>query len=165
MCLFLKMIKKESTYKDTFDSRQKRRKELISLLQYNQDKEGYISEKAIREISKNLNISENEIYGVTTFYESFRLIPPGKHLVTVCMGTACHVRGAPRVLEELERELEIKKDETTKDGLFTLEIVNCVGACALGPIVIVDEQYHGQMTSQKARDLIRKLRKAEEGNG
>jgi NADH-quinone oxidoreductase subunit E len=159
------MIKKESTYKDTFDSRQKRRKELISLLQYNQDKEGYISEKAIREISKNLNISENEIYGVTTFYESFRLIPPGKHLVTVCMGTACHVRGAPRVLEELERELEIKKDETTKDGLFTLEIVNCVGACALGPIVIVDEQYHGQMTSQKARDLIRKLRKAEEGNG
>jgi|Deesub1362B_J571_1020462.scaffolds.fasta_scaffold00746_7 NADH-quinone oxidoreductase subunit E len=139
-----------------------KRKELISILQAVQDKYGYLPKESINQISKFLNISENEIYGVATFYESFRLTPPGKHLITVCMGTACHVRGAPRILEELQRELQIKEKETTKDGLFTLEIVNCVGACALGPIVIIDNQYYGQMTSQKARKLLKKYREIEE---
>ncbi len=156
------MCKVSELKKEILSKYKGERKELISILQDIQDKCGYLPEESINQISKYLNISENEIYGVTTFYESFRLTSPGKHLVTVCMGTACHVRGAPRVLEELERELEIKKDETTKDGLFTLEIVNCVGACALGPIVIVDDQYHGQMTSQKGRELVKKYRQLEE---
>ncbi|MCP2519481.1 NADH-quinone oxidoreductase subunit NuoE [Candidatus Aminicenantes bacterium AC-335-K20] len=138
-----------------------KKRELISLLQAIQDKYGYLPEESIRQLSRFLNVSENEVYGVATFYESFRLTPPGKHLITVCMGTACHVRGAPRVLEELQRELQIKEKETTKDGLFTLEIVNCVGACALGPIIIIDNQYYGQMTSQKARELLKKYREKE----
>ncbi|MFQ6083543.1 MAG: NADH-quinone oxidoreductase subunit NuoE [Candidatus Aminicenantia bacterium] len=138
-----------------------KRKELISILHAFQDKFGYLSPESIKQISNLLNISENEIFGVATFYESFRLTPPGKHLITVCSGTACHVRGAPRILEEIERKLNIKVEETTKDKLFTLETVNCVGACALGPIVIVDDQYHGQMSSQKVNQLIEKYRESE----
>jgi len=138
------------------------KKELISILQAIQDKYGYLPEESIRQLSRFLNVSENEIYGVATFYAQFRFQRPAEHTIKVCLGTACHVRGAPRVLEELERGLGIKRGEVTKDGILRLEIVNCVGACALGPIVIVDEQYYGQMTSQKARDLINELRKGEE---
>jgi NADH-quinone oxidoreductase subunit E len=99
-----------------------------------------------------------------TFYKAFSLKPRGKHIVHVCLGTACHVRGAVRILEAVERELGIKGGETDPELQWTLETVGCLGACALGPIVVIDGEYHGQMTSAKATRLLKKV-KAAEGNG
>jgi NADH-quinone oxidoreductase subunit E len=95
---------------------------------------------------------------VATFYKAFSLTPRGKHIVSVCLGTACHVRGAPRVLDALERNLQVKPGTTGEDGKFTLETVNCVGACALGPIVVVDGEYNGQMTLSKAEKIVTTLK-------
>jgi NADH-quinone oxidoreductase subunit E len=103
------------------------------------------------------------IYGMATFFGSFHLAPRGKHICTVCMGTACHVRGAARLVEQLERDLEIKSGGTTKDMLFTVEEVNCVGACALGPLVILDGEYRGSMTSGSLTKIVEKLQKDEGG--
>jgi NADH-quinone oxidoreductase subunit E len=102
--------------------------------------------------------------GLATFYRAFSLDPRGKHIVSVCLGTACHVRGAERIVGAVERELGIKSGETDQDLQWTLETVNCLGACALGPIVVVDGEYHGQMTSAKATRLLQKVKKVG-GNG
>lgn len=128
----------------------KNQKELIHILHRTQAKFGYIPPDIISEISRHLKVSESEIFGVLTFYKAFTLKPRGKHLITICMGTACHVRGAPIILDEFKRKLNIEPGETTEDNFFTLETVNCVGACALGPIIIADGAYHGQM---KMRDV------------
>ena len=101
---------------------------------------------------------------MATFYNAFSLKPKGRHCLNVCMGTACHVRGSPRVLDRMETKLGVQAGETTRDRQFTLETVNCLGACALGPIVVVDGEYHGQMTSAKAARLLQKVKKAG-GNG
>lgn len=116
-------------------------KDLIHILHRVQAEEGYISPEAIAAISKHLRISESEIYGVLTFYKAFNLEPRGEHIVTICMGTACHVRGAPRLVEEASRELSIDVGQTTHDRKFTLETVNCLGCCAIGPVVVVDGKY------------------------
>ncbi len=129
-------------------------RELIHILHRIQRQFNYIPPESISEISRRLKISESEIYGVLTFYNAFTLEPRGKHLVTVCMGTACHVRGAPTILDELRRRLGIEPGETSEDRFFTLETVNCVGACALGPILIIDGVYHGQMKTQKVKQLL-----------
>ena len=134
---------------------------VVAVLQELQARDGYISPEAVEEMARELKVSENEIYGVATFYAQFRFDPPGKHQVKVCLGTACHVRGAVSVLEELQRDLGIEAGGTTKDGLFSLETVMCLGACALGPVVVVDENYHGQMTPAKARTLLDEVRKKE----
>lgn len=134
-------------------------KDLIHILNKIQAEYGYIPSQALSSISKHLKISESEIFGVLTFYKAFSLKPRGKHLVTICMGTACHVRGAPMILDELKRQLSIEPGETTEDDLFTLETVNCVGACALGPIVISDGDYHGQMNTREVNKLIKKIKK------
>lgn len=134
-------------------------KNLIHILHKIQAEYGYIPSQALSSISKHLKISESEIFGVLTFYKAFSLKPRGKHLVTICMGTACHVRGAPMILDELKRQLSIEPGETTEDDLFTLETVNCVGACALGPIVISDGDYHGQMNTREVNKLIKKIKK------
>jgi len=134
-------------------------KDLIHILHKIQAEYGYIPSQALSSISKHLKISESEIFGVLTFYKAFSLKPRGKHLVTICMGTACHVRGAPMILDELKRQLSIEPGETTEDDLFTLETVNCVGACALGPIVISDGNYHGQMNTREVNKLIKKIKK------
>jgi len=135
----------------------RKRGQLIHLLHQAQTQEGYISAEAIAAIARKLKISEGEVFGVVTFYKGFSLKPQGKHKVTLCMGTACHVRGAPLILDELERTLQIPAGETTPDGLFTLETVNCVGACALGPIVIVDGEYHGQVKPREVKNLLVKV--------
>lgn len=134
-------------------------KDLIHILHKIQAEYGYIPSHTLSSISKHLKISESEIFGVLTFYKAFSLKPRGKHLVTICMGTACHVRGAPMILDELKRQLSIEPGETTEDDLFTLETVNCVGACALGPIVISDGNYHGQMKTREVNKLINKIKK------
>ncbi|MFB0565832.1 MAG: NADH-quinone oxidoreductase subunit NuoE [Candidatus Aminicenantaceae bacterium] len=132
-------------------------KELIHILHRVQAEYAHISPQAISRISKHLNISESEIYGVLTFYRAFSLKPRGKHLVTVCTGTACHVRGAPMIVDELKRELNVGVGNTTEDNLFTLEAVNCLGACALGPIVVIDGEYHGQMKISEVDRLLEKF--------
>ncbi|MFW6160111.1 MAG: NAD(P)H-dependent oxidoreductase subunit E [Acidobacteriota bacterium] len=143
--------------KNKVDKKERQRGKLIELLHQAQAEKGYVSPEAITSIGQKLRISEGDIFGVLTFYKAFSLTPRGKHLITICMGTACHVRGAPMILDEFERELKIQAGNTSEDGLFTLETVNCVGACALGPIAIVDEEYHGQMKSREVSKLVRKL--------
>ena len=128
---------------------------LVSILQDIQEEFNYLPRESLEQVSKTLDIPFSQLYSIATFFKALRLTPRGRHLINVCMGTACHVRGAVKVLESTERELGIKSGETT-DGLeFTLETVNCVGACALGPVVIIDGEYHGQMKTEKVKDMIK----------
>lgn len=136
---------------------QKDKSNLIPILQAIQKKEGYISPAVIEKISKHLRVSKGHIYGVASFFSQFKFNPPGRHSIKICLGTACHVRGAQIIAEEFERELGIKAGETTQDLEFSFETVNCVGACALGPVVIVDGKYHGQMNIAKAQTLLEKI--------
>lgn len=130
------------------------RTQVISILQDVQDRERYLPEEALTYVAEALEMPRSQIYSLATFYRAFSLEPRGEHTILVCTGTACHVRGAPRVVEELCRRLEIKPGGTTADGKFTLETVNCLGACALGPLVVVDDDYHGQMTPNKLEALL-----------
>jgi NADH:ubiquinone oxidoreductase subunit E len=117
---------------------------------------------ALQEIAQRTGVSLSEIYGVASFYNQFRLKPVGKYLITVCHGTACHVAGAPLVSAAFSEVLGIDLNETTKDRLFTLQAVNCVGACALAPVVrIGDDETHGRMTPDSARQLVHDLRRRE----
>jgi len=135
------------------------RDNLIPILQGIQRKNGYISKEAVNEISDYLDISENEIYGVTTFYTQFRFQRPGDHIVKVCQGTACHVRGGKRIKDEVTRYLGIKTGETTPDYRFSLERVACFGSCALSPVVVVDDKVYGRMTPQKVKQILEKIKK------
>ena len=119
---------------------------LVDILQDIQAETGYLPREVLEETSHALDVPLSRVYGVATFFKAFSLKPRGRHLINVCMGTACHVRGAGKVLEQIEQELGIKTGETTPDFKYTLETVNCVGACALGPMVIIGEDYHGEMT-------------------
>ena len=127
---------------------------LVDILQDIQAESGYLPKEVLEETSHGLGVPLSRVYSVATFFKSFNLKPRGRHIINVCLGTACHVRGGVRVLERLERELSISRGETSKDLKFTLETVNCIGACALGPMVIVDEDYHGEITPDKVKSLI-----------
>jgi NADH:ubiquinone oxidoreductase subunit E len=133
-----------------------RREDLIPILQKVQNEDGFISPEMVKQISRRLRISENEIYGVATFYAQFRFIKPGEHTIHVCTGTACHVKGAKRVLDMLELELGIKPGETTEDGKYSLEAVHCLGCCSLAPVVKVDEDVHGGIETSKIPRLLKK---------
>ena len=150
------------------DCIQKNGNSLIPVLQDIQSHYNYLPEEIFDEVSRKMNIPLIDVYGVATFYKSFSLTPKGKHIITVCLGTACHVRGGQRIAERIARELEIEPGETTPDMNFTLETVNCLGACALGPVVVVNGEYHGQMTIQKAISLLNecktKLKEEEEND-
>jgi len=135
------------------------RDNLIPILQGIQRKNGYISKKAVNEISDYLNISENEIYGVATFYTQLRFRRPGDCIVKVCQGTACHVRGGKRIKDEVARYLGINTGETTPDYRFSLERVACFGSCALSPVVVVDGKVYGRMTPQKVKKILGKFKK------
>jgi NADH-quinone oxidoreductase subunit E len=137
---------------------------LIQVLQDITSEYNYLPEPCLRQISERLNVPLSEVFEVATFYKAFSLEPRGKHLIHVCLGTACHVRGAPRILQRIERKLNMKSGETSEDLMFTLETVNCLGACALGPVVVIDGQYHGQMTQAKVEKLLAKYTKARRGN-
>jgi NADH-quinone oxidoreductase subunit E len=127
---------------------------LVSVLQDVQAEYNYLPKEALVQVGQELDIPLSQVYSVASFFKAFSLKPRGRHLINVCLGTACHVRGAVRVLDEIERELAIKSGETTKDLRCTLETVNCVGACALGPIVVIDGNYSGQMTTGKVKPLL-----------
>ena len=136
--------------------------QLIEVLQDLQEAEGYISGESMSVVSQRLGVPLIEVYRVANFYKAFSLSPRGRHLITVCMGTACHVRGAARMLDEVLGQLGVNPGETTDDGIFTVERVNCLGACALGPVVVLDGVYHDHMTPGKLRKLIRSLRETEQ---
>jgi NADH-quinone oxidoreductase subunit E len=130
---------------------------LITALEEIQERYRYLPPEALILASECLGVPLSQAYAVATFYNAFSLKPKGKHCMNVCMGTACHVRGSPQILERLEDKLNIHSGETTRDHLFTLETVNCLGACALGPIIVTDGEYSGQMTIQKTDRLLKRL--------
>ncbi|MDR7543894.1 MAG: NAD(P)H-dependent oxidoreductase subunit E [Armatimonadota bacterium] len=136
---------------------------LVIVLQQVQAQYGYLSERALRYASRELDISLARMYGVATFYNQFRFTPPGRVQLQVCCGTACHVGGAPSILERLKAHLQIAENQTTPDGVFTLQTVFCVGCCSLAPVVIANGAAHGRMTPGRAESLARDLRAAEEG--
>jgi len=127
---------------------------LVAILQDVQVEYNYLPREALEKVSEGLDIPLSQVYSVASFFKAFSLKPRGRHLINVCLGTACHVRGTGRVLDEVERELGIRSGETTKDMKYTLETVNCVGACALGPIVVIDGNYSGEMTGSKVKPLL-----------
>jgi len=127
---------------------------LVSILQDTQAALGYLAREALLEVSTGLEVPLSQVYSVATFFRAFSLTPRGRHLIDVCLGTACHVRGAVGILEAIEREAGIKPGDTSEDMRFSLETVNCVGACALGPIVIVDGKYEGEMKIDKVKPLL-----------
>jgi len=129
---------------------------LLAILQDFQREFHYVPEDGIRRLSEVMEVPESKIYSMGTFYKALSLTPRGRHTIKVCTGTACHLKGAPQILETLERELEVKRNGTTADGEFTLECVNCVGACAMAPLILIDEEYHGQTRSSKIMDIVRK---------
>ncbi|UCE38550.1 MAG: NADH-quinone oxidoreductase subunit NuoE, partial [Thermoplasmata archaeon] len=129
---------------------------LIPVLQDINEKYNYLPELALRYVSERLEIPLGQVYHVATFYKAFSLKPRGKHIIKICLGTACHVRGTNRVVDEVKRVLNIEPGETTEDGEYTLETVNCLGACALGPVMVLDNEYHGQMNSSKVKKVLKK---------
>lgn len=137
------------------------RSALIPILLDIQDECHFLSREALAHVAQAMDIAMVDVYRAATFYRYFSLQPRGEHLIQVCLGTACHVRGAPGVLNQIQRKINIKPRETTEDNLFTLETVNCLGACAMGPIVVMDEEYHGQMTVAKVDKLIESFKKQE----
>jgi NADH:ubiquinone oxidoreductase subunit E len=130
---------------------------LIEVLQDVQESYGYIPEEAMREISKTLGVPLIEVYRVASFYKAFKLKPSGKHIITICNGTACHVRGAQLLLDQATNQLGIEPGDVTDDGMFSIEYVNCLGACALGPIASENGSYHHHMTPAKLKGFINSL--------
>lgn len=131
---------------------------LISILQDIQEFYQYLPEEVLREVSEKMGVPLIDIYGVATFYQSFSLSPKGEHVITACLGTACYVRGGTKIVDALSRDLNIKVGETTSDAKFTLETVNCLGCCAIGPILVIDGEYYGEMTPKKALDLLKSIK-------
>ncbi len=131
---------------------------IVGLMQDIHQEYRYLPEEIIQRVAEELQVPLSKLYSLATFYKSFRLEPVGKHYICVCMGTACHVNGAPRLVDSLERELNIKTGQTTKDSKFTVETVNCLGTCALGPLVVIDGEYYGKMDQNKLKKLLKKYR-------
>jgi len=132
---------------------------VIAILQEIQSEYHYLPEAALRMVAEHLQLPLIQVYGVATFFKAFSLKPRGEHLIRICVGTACHVRGAQSVLDETKRQLGINVGETTEDMRFTLETVNCLGACALGPIMVIDDEYFGEMSPKKVKEIISDCKK------
>ncbi len=145
---------------EKFPNRQ--REDLIPLLQQIQVTYGYLSEELIRQVASYLGISINKIYGVATFYDNFRFGPVGRYHIRLCHGTACHVAGAGTILHELEKLLKIKTGETDKEGLFSLEVVSCIGACGLAPLMEVNQEYFTTISLESIKETIRSFREKDQ---
>jgi NADH-quinone oxidoreductase subunit E len=131
---------------------------LIPMLQDLQKEYGYLPADSLKELSSELRVPLMRVYGISTFYSSFRLAPKGQHEITLCMGTVCFLKGADKISEAICSEYKVQAGETTEDRLFTFMPVNCVGACALAPVMVVDGKYHDHMTPESALEVIEKLR-------
>lgn len=138
----------------TITSMSRERRYLIPALQRVQEEHGFLPEDQIELVARHFRMSKNEVFGVASFYALFRFSKPGKHSIRVCLGTACHVRGGPRILEAVEQKLGVKTGETTPDYKFSLERVACFGSCALGPVMVVDKTVYGRMDTNKARKVL-----------
>lgn len=132
---------------------------LIAVLHRTQELYGYLPTDVMDEISQEMAIPTAHIWGVATFYHYFNLTPPGEHVISVCLGTACYVRGAGEILQTIKDELKIDVGEVTEDGLFSLQPARCLGACGLAPVVMIDETIHGELTPKKATQLLNQYRK------
>ena len=131
---------------------------LIGILQDIQARMNFLPRKALVQVAKSLDVPLIRIYGIATFYKAFNLEPRGRHTVQVCLGTACHVRGGARILDYLESRLRVRAGGTTRDLRFSLESVNCLGACALGPMMVVDGKYHGRIKTNTIESILKKYR-------
>lgn len=145
------------------DHYQEKRTAIISILHDIQDRYSHLPQEALKQVASRLRMNLNDIYGVATFYKSFSLTPKGKHSITLCLGTACHVRGGPKILKEMIKQLNIEPGQTTADKKFSLQAVNCLGVCAIGPVMFVDGKFYGEMNSVKAKRIIEKLDKKRSG--
>lgn len=135
--------------------------DVMEALQDIQEECGYLSEEAMCLVSESLNVPAIEVFRLANFYKTFSLKPRGKHLITVCMGTACHVGGASKLVDEVLGQLKVEPGETTEDRMFTVETVNCLGACALAPVLVIDGKYYDHMTPGKLRRLVKDIRKTD----
>lgn len=153
-------VSKQKVY-SIVDKHQGLRKNLIAILLDIQGEYNYLPPESLRFVASALDISLCEVVSVATFYRAFSLTPRGKHTALVCLGTACHVRGGLKVLEEFERKLDIKAGQTTPDNQITLETVACLGCCAIGPVVQIDKDYHGHTTGSKVPIILKKYQKPE----
>jgi NADH-quinone oxidoreductase subunit E len=137
------------------------RDSLIPILQAVQDSLGFLSEESVVQVSKHLKMPASKIFGVATFYNQFRFTQPGKYHVMVCRGTACHVLGSATVLDEIEKNLKVKPGQTTKDKLFSLEVVACIGACGLAPVISINGEFHAKVTTDKIKSIFETYRNRE----
>lgn len=138
------------------------RDSLIPILQSIQDKDGYLSAASVVDVGKHLNIPTSKIYGVATFYNQFRFEPKGKYHIQVCRGTACHVLGSATVLQQLEKVTKIKADQTTRDGLFSIEVVACIGACGLAPVICINGEFFAKVTDESIKKIVEDYRNKED---
>jgi NADH-quinone oxidoreductase subunit E len=136
------------------EHKEAQRESLIPILQEIQESEGFLSEKSIIQVGKHLNLPTSKIFGVATFYNQFRFEPKGKYHIQICRGTACHVLGSATVLDELQKNLKIKAGQTSKNGLFSIEVVACIGACGLAPVICVNGEFHAKVTSNSIKEII-----------
>ncbi|MFO7618555.1 MAG: NADH-quinone oxidoreductase subunit NuoE [Thermoplasmata archaeon] len=136
---------------------------LISILLSIQEKFNYLPKEAMAKVANDLKIRLIDVYSVATFYKVFSLKPRGKYVINVCVGTACHVRGSRRIVDKIQKELDIEVGETTDDMLFTLETVRCLGACSLGPVMVVNGEYHGQLSTQKTDTILNQYKAKAQG--
>lgn len=144
----------DTSLETIFSEYEGKRENIIPILQKVQEKYTYLPEHLMAVIAKHTHVPPSDIYGVATFYAQFRFTPTGKNLISVCRGTACHVRGAPRIFEEITDQLGLEDEGTTEDKEYTVETVACVGCCALAPVITINEEVHGDLTKQKVRKLI-----------
>lgn len=135
-----------------------RRDSLIPILQDVQDEEGFLSKKTVKKIGDYLNLPTSKIYGVATFYNQFRFEALGNYHIQICRGTACHVKGSAQLLEEFKRELDINAGETTRDNMFSLEVVACIGACGLAPAITINGKVHAKVQPDEVKNIIKKYR-------
>jgi NADH-quinone oxidoreductase subunit E len=134
------------------------RESLIPILQEIQAAEGYLSKQHMREIARHLGISAAKVFGVASFYNQFRFQAPGRFRIQLCRGTACHVKGSSPLLDSLQRELKIKPGQTTEDGMFSIEVVACIGACGLAPVIAVNGEFHAAVTSDRLPKILKEYR-------
>lgn len=138
-----------------------KRDSLIPILQEIQENEGFLSEKSVAEVGRKLGIPTSKIYGVATFYNQFRFEPKGMYHIQVCRGTACHVLGSATVLAQIEKKLKVKSGQTTRDGQFSIEVVACIGACGLAPVIAVNGEFHAKVTPESLAQIIDNYKRVE----
>ena len=159
----MKVVISEKAINQVLKAYPKEKRYSLAILQDLERKFGYVPREALETVSGYLDLKLSALYSMVTFFRALSLKPRGKHFIRVCDGTACHIRGAPSLLDSLKRTLGIKPGETTKDGLFTLETVNCLGACAIAPVMVVDDKYHPKVKPDQVKEILKTYRGKKHG--